>query len=331
MGRSKHCDPVTRNNIKKLYSAGHSYRKIAEILGVSKTLVSNAVKWIPRSEKRGRIRKITQVMKRNIIRCVKINPFITSREIKSELKLTVHTSTIRRTLIEANWKSHTPRKVPMLSQRNIQQRLSFVENHIGWPVEKWRNILWSDETKINLFNSDRGIHHVRRPTNSEFNPKYTLKTVKHGGGNIMVWGSFSYYGVGPLYRIQGNMTAEDYVEILQYTMLPYADDNMPLRWVFQQDNDPKHTARCTKRWFNENHIHVLPWPAQSPDLNPIENLWSILKTSIKASHPRNCEQLWQLVREAWEAIPVSTCQNLVNSMRRRCQAVLKNKGSTTKY
>lgn len=331
MGRSKHCDPITRENIKKLHNNGNSYRKIAELLRVSKTMVENAVKWTPMNETRGRKPKITPAVKRNIIRCVKNNPFTSSRQIKNDLNIDVDTSTIRKTLIRENMKARSPRKVPHLSPKNVQQRLKFAETHIGWPKEKWRNILWSDETKINFFNSDRGVHHVRRPVNAAYNPKYTIKTVKHGGGNIMIWGSFSYNGVGALHRIEGIMKATDYVEILQTNMLPYAEDNMPLKWVFQQDNDPKHTAKCAKQWFKDHNINLLEWPAQSPDLNPIENLWNVVKTSIRGKCPTNRDTLWQLIQASWNAIPVSVCQNLIDSMPRRCRAVLDNKGSSTKY
>lgn len=331
MGKNKHCDPAVRQHIKKLYEAGNSYRKISKLLGISKTMVENAVKWVPAKETRGRKPKVTQAVKRMIIRCVKKNPFTSSKQIKNDLNLNIDTSTIRKTLIKENLKARSARKVPMLSKKNVQQRLKFAEIHSGWSQEKWRNVLWSDETKINLFNSDRGLHTVRRPTNTAYNPKYTIKTVKHGGGNIVVWGSFSYYGVGPLFRIQGIMKATDYVGILQNCMLPYAEENMPLRWVFQQDNDPKHTAKCTQKWFNDSKINLLDWPAQSPDLNSIENLWNIFKTSIRGKCPSNCDELWELIQAAWNDIPVSLCQQLVDSMPRRCQAVLSNKGTSTKY
>lgn len=331
MGKGKHCDPKSREHIKNLVKQGNSYRKVANLLNISKTMVEKAVKWVPKIETRGRKPKITLSTKKRIIHCVKKNPFISSKQIKCDLNIDVDPSTIRKVLIKENLKSRSPRKVPMLSKKNVQQRLKFAEEHVLWSKEKWRNIPWSDETKINLFNSDRGIHHVRRPPNAAYNPKYTIKTVKHGGGNIMVWGSFSYNGVGPLHRIQGIMKATDYVEILQECMLQYAEDNMPLRWIFQQDNDPKHTAKCTKEWFRVNNIDVMEWPPQSPDLNPIENLWNTMKASIRGKCPSNSDELWQLIQDSWNAIPVSVCRNLVDSMPKRCRSVLNNKGFSTKY
>ncbi|CDQ82278.1 unnamed protein product [Oncorhynchus mykiss] len=135
--------------------------------------------------------------------------------------------------------------------------------------KEWEKVMWSDETKIELFglNSTR---RVWRKKKDEFNPKNTIPTVKHGGGNIILWGCFSAKGTGQLHRIEGRMDGAMYREILANNLLPSVRAlKMGRGWVFQHDNDPKHTVRATKEWLRKKHFKVLEWPSQSPDLNPI--------------------------------------------------------------
>lgn len=334
MGRGVHCTSEERQLIKRLRQQGKTYKEISESIGCSQNMVTNAIRFHNQPETRGRKRATTIRDDRNIQRMVRINPFVGSSAIRAQLCLQITDRTVRNRLLSHGLPARTSRKVPFISSKNRKARKAFALRYADWVgpngTKKWRNILWTDESKMNLFGSD-GRHYVRRPPNQAFSPRFTRVTMKHGGGSIMVWGCFSWYGVGPIHWIKDIMDQHVYVDILQNIMLPYVDENMPLIWTFQQDNDPKHTSKLAKNWFIRNNITVLNWPAQSPDLNPIENLWSDVKRRISGRKCTSKEDLWKCVEAAWYETSPETCKTLVDSMTRTCSAVLKNGGFTTKY
>ena len=150
----------------------------------------------------------------------------------------------------------------------------------------------------------------------------------------MVWGCFSSFGLGPLVRVNGKQTANNYINVLNNHLLPYLGqlDNQN-NYVFQDDNAQIHRARSTLRWISENNIDQLHWPAQSPDLNPINNIWDELEHCIRKHIPlpKNEMELFNLLQEEWSNIDESVYKNLVESMERRVQAVVKAKGHPTCY
>ena len=101
--------------------------------------------------------------------------------------------------------------------------------------------------------------------------------------------------------------------------------------VFMQDNAPCHTAKSVKTFLSEEDVTVMEWPAQSPDMNPIENVWKLLNERAKEKNPRNVEELWTNLKGEWEKISVDECKILIRSCSKRCQAVIESKGLHIKY
>uniref|UniRef100_A0AAZ3NX60 Tc1-like transposase DDE domain-containing protein n=1 Tax=Oncorhynchus tshawytscha TaxID=74940 RepID=A0AAZ3NX60_ONCTS len=180
-------------------------------------------------------------------------------------------------------------------------------------------ILWSGETKIELFDLNAKRHGWRKPG--------TIPTVKHGGGSILLCGCFSVAGTGRLVRIEAKMNGAKYREILDENLPQSAQD---LRLTFQQDNNPKHTVKTIQERLQDKSLKVLEWLSQSPDLNPIEHLWRDLKIAVQQRSPSNLIELERICREEWEKLPKYRCGKLVVSYPRRLEAVITTKGDSTK-
>ncbi len=146
------------------------------------------------------------------------------------------------------------------------------------------------------------------------------------------WAAMSSAGVGPLCFLKSTVNAAIYQEILEHFMLPSADKLYgDADFIFQQDLAPAHTAKGTKSWFNDHGVTVLDWPANSPDLNPIENLWGIVMRKMRDTRPNNADDLKATVKETWASIPPQQCHKLITSMPCRIEAVIKAKEAPTKY
>ena len=161
------------------------------------------------------------------------------------------------------------------------------------------------------------------------------KTEKHGGGNIMEWGCMTWGGIGYASRIENGLDSmldreilgDELIQTIEY----YSMNKNNI--VFQHDNDPKHTANETKRWIDQNGLNVLPWPSQSPDLNPIEHLWDEVGRRLRKLTvlPTSPNDLWEQFETVWNEIPVDVCQKLISTMPERISNVIKAKGGYTRW
>ena len=148
----------------------------------------------------------------------------------------------------------------------------------------------------------------------------------------MVWGCIlGIPSLGTLFQINAIMDRLVYRDILEKQMVPFADD-MPIRWQFQQDNEPKHTSKLIKTWFNTNEISLMKWPAISLELNPIENPWKQLDNTIQLKGTiSNADQLYIELKQAWQEVNKFKIYKLIESMPCHCREVIKNKGYAIGY
>ncbi|CAK9801681.1 Transposable element Tcb1 transposase [Anthophora quadrimaculata] len=337
---SPHTAIQVRKVVVKLSREGKSSREISVLLAIDKTPVNNILNKFkttgsladrPRS---GRPRKTTarvdKLIRRKSVVDVRKTAGVIAQELHDENLADVSRITASRRLRDVGLFGRVGVKKPLISTKNQRARLQFAKNYQCWTVQDWKKVLFSDESKFKLFGSD-GKQYVRRPVGTRYNSKYQIPPVKHGGGGAMVWGAFSYEGVGPLVEIEGVMDCFVYKDILDKQMLPFAKDNMPDGWIFQHDTDPKHASKIVSQYLSAKNVRVLEWPAQSPDLNPIEHLWDKLGRRVTNKKHSNKRDLFKTLSEEWNKIPRDTIIGLIESMPRRCAAVIIFKGMATKY
>ncbi len=269
-----------------------------------------------------------------MVRTVTVNPQTSSKDLQHHLAadgVTVHHSTIQRTLHKEMLYGRVMRKKPFLCTRHKRCPLRYAKAHLDKPALFWYKVLWTDETKIELFGQNKG-RYAWRKNNTACQEKHLLPTVKFGGGSIMLWGCVASAGTGNLVKVEGRMDSTQYQQILENNVQESVT-KLKLRrgWIFQQDNDPKHCSKSTKAFMQRNKYNVLEWPSQSPDLNIIENLWCDLKQAVHARKPSNLTELEMFCKEEWSKIPSARIQTLIGSYRKRLEAVISAKGGCTKY
>ena len=333
-----------RNQIIGLFKGGSTKANIIKTLGFSKTTVYRTIKLYhegkslktqPRS---GRPKLLNNEHQKTLKKIVKKNNHQSAEQIKNKFQekteMQASTRTIRRNLYELNIFSCIPAFKPLLNDKQRENRLNWCIEKKDWSIKKWKSVIWSDESRFTIFKND-GPGRVWRTPGTRFNIENMVPSIKHGGGGVMMWGCFSGKGLGPLIKVDGKMNHGDYIQILEKHLLPLINNNFSGKnYLFQDDNAPVHTAKNVKKWMETKKIKILEnWPSQSPDLNPIEHLWSELERRIRnrPKPAKNMKELERALHEEWNKITKNTLTNLIKSMPRRVEACIKNNGWPTKY
>jgi transposase len=337
---------VKRAQVIALRNNGLSIRKIGAQLKMNTfTVQSIFKKWnsmhtIEDLPKKGRPKKLNDRTKRLLCRMMLKGEVSSATELaqiaRTQYDTNISPQFVRNILHEYNIMVRRTIRKPKLTPEHKRIRLKFARAHRNWTVNDWKKVIFSDESIISAYPLNTRHETWIKSTNL-LDPRLLIPTVQGGGSRIMVWSCISKYGFHDMVHLENNVNSINYVEVLDQYLLPIIGEYFGSQpCIFQQDNASIHTAHVVQDFFESENIDVLQWPPHSPDLNIIEHTWYYLKKELQKLPPAgNKEMLWdQVIRTMnimWSEKITANINDLYESMPRRIEAIIRNRGGNTKY
>jgi hypothetical protein len=314
-----------RENVALLLKSGIDKPSTAAQVGLTLRTVHNIAKRISQRKKMTRkpgskgVKSLLKSHKNKIINILKRNPFLTCQNLRDDLHIPCSAENIRLYLVKTGFRRRKPRGILELTKFHKDQRLSWCQSMLEW--NGYEHVVYSDECSMWLHdnNHEGWFHHEL---------SHPLSIDNHAG-KIHVWASISFLGKICLRTFRVNNNQEVYESILRDGLQSGADSKYggPGTWIFS----PIHTARSVKNYLQTAGILVLDWPSKSRDLNPIENLWSVLKKAVRRRLPKNINELKLYILDEWENISDYIARDLCNSMRFRVLECIQARGGLIEY
>ena len=242
--------------------------------------------------------------------------------------------TLRKALAKEGYKRHLARKKPWLSEAHKEARLQWAQEHLNWSDRQWTSVLWTDEASVRC--GYFGQIYVTRTKDEALN-KDCLTTRYRKYSACMIWACIGSDGIKSSFvfdkgKVNGDVYRSKIVPLIVQAVRQHrADSVFQQEPLVMQDNASIHNAHETIALFNDLNVRLMSWPANSPDLNPIENVWCLLKHRIGRHLPKNRAEVIAAIQFEWGRLTSSDVSRCCQSMRQRCQAVIDAKGGHTKW
>lgn len=284
----------------------------------------------------GRPRKLTRRNMSYLERLLDKDRRASLTEITNQMASIAKVSTriVRNALQTLGYRNRVAAKKPFLNKKHKADRLAFARQYEKWTKEDWKKVIWTDESSFEIGRNSRQIR-VWRKSHERYDYKCLAPTFKSGRTSVMVWGAFSGFDKSPLVIIPPkSRSASDFVNLVYEGTLSgfYFLHDHPEDIILMEDGAPVHRSKLPELWREAHGIKKLNWPANSPDLNPIENLWKIVKDNVQnTSRPHNKEELVESLHRVWKEIPLDILQTLIATMPARMKEVISAKGGSTRF
>ena len=284
----------------------------------------------------GRPKKCSRADEIAIVRKATTNRRASLNRVARELKtdhIDASAKTLGRVLKMKGYSRRGACSRPDLNPRQKGLRLAWAHTHQSWKVCRWSSVIFSDE-KIFKSTSDKPFSLVTRKKGQRL-LKSCVGRASKSGPSVHVWGSLGWRGVGPLRRVHGTLNAARYQQTIIFDIEQLGERlarKGPQKFTFQQDKAPAHFALSTRNFLEQKGVRLLPWPGNSPDLNPVEHAWAYVSRLLSNLLTlKTDEQAWEAIQNAWASIPLKVIRNWIASLPRRVRAVIDSDGDFTRY